>query len=471
MVSHNTLVRVRFAPSPTGHLHIGGLRTALFNWLFARHHNGEFFLRVEDTDVARSRQEYQQSQLASLAWASIDYDGPLVIQSERIEQHRAVAQQLLEHGHAYRCYCPAYKEDGDTDQGYYRYDKKCRSLSSEQQDLSKPHSIRFKVPDQQEAVTFEDIIRGTITIEPDQLDDFIIVRSDGTPMYNFVVVVDDAFMKITHVIRGEEHISNTPKQILLYTACGYQLPHFAHLPMILGPDGAKLSKRNAATSVLEYKREGYLPDALCNYLARLGWSHGDQEIFTQQELITYFSLDQVGKKGAIFDPQKLAWMNSVYLRHRSACDILMIMQRDVNVTLHEQLPLWSEKQVITLIDLYKERVKTIAELVQELQALYAGPTGYDASSIAASVTPTTRAHLEQLIPLLESTQVDVFTHDHLATLIKNLCKQLSIKLVALAQPIRIALTGISASPGVFELLAILGKQESIRRLQKFLATL
>jgi glutamyl-tRNA synthetase len=406
MVTQNTTVRVRFAPSPTGHLHIGGLRTALFNWLFARHHKGSFFLRVEDTDVTRSRQEYQQSQLASLAWASIDYDGPLIIQSERIDQHRTVAQQLLEQGHAYRCYCPAYKEDGDTDQGYYRYDKKCRSLTPAQQDPTKPYSIRFKVPEGQLAITFDDLIRGTITIEPDQLDDFIIIRSDGTPMYNFVVVVDDAFMKITHVIRGEEHISNTPKQILLYKACGYPLPFFAHLPMILGPDGTKLSKRNAATSVLEYKHEGYLPDALCNYLARLGWSHGDQEIFTQQELITYFSLDHVGKKGAIFDPQKLAWINSVYLRHRSAPDILTIMQRDVNVRLHEQAPLWSEKQVLALIDLYKERVKTIAELAHELQALYAGPTGYDTSSIAASVTPDTRLYLEQLIALLNNIQVD-----------------------------------------------------------------
>lgn len=462
-------VRVRFAPSPTGHLHIGGLRTALFNWLFARHHNGTFLIRVEDTDITRSKKEYMESQLASLAWAGITYDEPLVIQSERVEEHRAVAQRLLKEGKAYRCYCPPQKEDGDTDLSYYKYDGRCRNLTLAEQDVTKPHSIRFKIPHEEKAVTFHDLVRGEITIELDQLDDFIIIRSDGSPMYNFVVVIDDAFMRISHVIRGEEHISNTPKQILLYRACGYAIPAFAHLPMILGPDGTKLSKRNAATSVLEYKHAGYLPEALCNYLARLGWSHGDQEIFTREELINYFSLEHVGKKGAIFDPQKLDWMNSVYMKEYSAPTLLQVMIHDVGFDAYMEYKNWSQEQILGCIDLYKERVNTVRELAHVLKLLHEGPQHYDEQSIATFVTEETSRYLEELLAILE-VQQDFSVHA-VTNNIKNLCKQLNIKLVALAQPIRIALTGASASPGVFELLSLLGKNTSIDRIRRFLATL
>lgn len=462
-------VRVRFAPSPTGHLHIGGLRTALFNWLFARHNGGAFLLRVEDTDITRSKKEYRESQLASLAWAGITYDEPLVIQSERVQEHREIAQRLVREGKAYRCYCPPQKEDGDTDQGYYRYDGRCRNLSFEEQDLSQAHSIRFKIPDGQQAITFHDLVRGEITFERDQLDDFIIVRSDGSPMYNFVVVIDDAFMQISHVIRGEEHISNTPKQIVLYQACGYTMPQFAHLPMILGPDGTKLSKRNAATSVLEYKHSGYLPHALCNYLARLGWAHGDQEIFTREELVNYFSLEHVGKKGAIFDPQKLDWINSIYIKELSDQELLDVMINDVQCHVAKHYAQWSRQQLLSAIAVYKARVKTVAELTAVLKNLHDGPIAYDPTAVSEWINEHTKGHLVRLNGIL-SVQDNV-THDSLVAVVKGLCKELNIKLVALAQPIRIALTGTNAGPGVFELLALLGKETSIERITKFLATL
>lgn len=264
-------VRVRFAPSPTGHLHIGGMRSAIFNWLFARHHKGVFLLRIEDTDLERSKKEYTDSIIASFAWMHVDWDEPIVIQSERINRHKQVAQQLLQEGKAYYCTCTQeqvierLKNVPGFDAQFIKYDGFCRNKKNSS------GAIRFRIPDNCGPIEWHDLIRDLIRIEPDQLDDFLIVRSDGTPMYNFVVVVDDADMRISHVIRGEEHIANTPKQILLYNACNFALPQFAHLPMILGSDGSKLSKRDAATGVFEYKSAGYLPDALFNYLVRLGW--------------------------------------------------------------------------------------------------------------------------------------------------------------------------------------------------------
>ncbi|GMU19625.1 MAG: hypothetical protein AMXMBFR12_08170 [Candidatus Babeliales bacterium] len=337
-------VRVRFAPSPTGHLHIGGMRSAIFNWLFARHYNGAFLLRIEDTDVERSKKEYTDSILASFAWMHVDWDEPVVIQSERIARHKEVAAQLLAQGKAYYCTCSQeqvverIKNKPGFDENFIKYDGFCRDKKNNS------GAIRFRIPNNCQAIKWHDLIRDEIRIEPDQLDDFIIVRSDGTPMYNFVVVVDDADMRITHVIRGEEHIANTPKQILLYQACNFKLPEFAHLPMSLGSDGSKLSKRDAATGVFEYKAAGYLPDALFNYLVRLGWAHGDQEIFTKDEMITYFDLAHVGKKGAIFDQQKLDWLNGVYMRDTLDVQLLDIILKDIQPTLLTDLPKWHQKQ-------------------------------------------------------------------------------------------------------------------------------
>jgi glutamyl-tRNA synthetase len=328
-------VRVRFAPSPTGHLHIGGLRTALFNWLFARHHGGAFLLRIEDTDVERSTKEYRDSILESFAWTELVHDEEIVTQSDRIEEHRKVADQLIANGKAYRCFCSPeevasrYGHAAHED-FFVKYDGHCRTRLAQADDNDRSHVVRFKLPTDRNEIVFQDLIKGPITIGLDQLDDFIILRSGGYPMYNFVVVVDDAYMGITHIIRGEEHIINTPKQILLYEACEYSVPFFLFFSLILGPSGDKLSKRDGATSVVEYRREGYIPHALLNYLARLGWSHGDQEIFSLSELIEYFSLDRVGNKGAIFDFEKLAWINGMYIREMDEQSLIDAIIRDVD---------------------------------------------------------------------------------------------------------------------------------------------
>lgn len=452
-------VRVRFAPSPTGHLHIGGLRTALFNWLFARHYSGKFLLRIEDTDLERSQQEYTDSILESFDWCSMHSDEPIVIQSTRIAEHKKVAHEMLASGTAYRCFCTPeelLKRLGASagEGGYTRYDNFCRDKHIT--DNNKPYVIRFKLPDNRESVTFNDLIHGPITFGFDTLDDFIIVRSDGTPMYNFVVVVDDAFMRITHVIRGEEHLVNTPRQILLYQACGYDLPEFAHLPLILGPDGSKLSKRDAATSVIDYKKNGFLPDALCNYLVRLGWSHGDQEIFMREELIQFFTLDHVGKKGAIFDIKKLEWLNGVYIRALDAPKLLELL-------LDLDFPKWSQEQLLALINVYKERVKTLVELKQELINLYTLPEKITIPD--GIITPQTKNYIESLLHELE--QLSEFSRADIEACIKKVCAEHAIKLPLLAQPVRLALTGTLSSPSVYDLIVVLGKQETISRLERF----
>lgn len=453
-------VRVRFAPSPTGHLHIGGLRTALFNWLFARHHKGSFLLRIEDTDTQRSKQEYTDAILAAFAWVAIEPDEPIVIQSARLKYHQDVAQKLVQEGKAYKCYCsPDDIVARADDEAFIKYNGHCRNAPPS----NKPYAIRFKVPDIPE-IMFDDLIRGPVRFNRDQLDDFIIVRSDGMPVYNFVVVIDDAFMKITHVIRGEDHISNTPKQILLYKACGYTLPHFAHIPMILGPSGDRLSKRDGATSVLEYKNEGYLPDALVNYLVRLGWAHGDQEIFTREELITYFTLDAVGKKGAIFDREKLNWVSSVYIKNSDNAALFTYIQKELDPMIAKKLAPWTLDHILKVMSLYKERVATMKELMHELLFFHDGPQHFNKEDLAQWTSLATQQHLNKVLQVLSS--LDVFTAEACAAALKNSAKDLGIKLVHIAQPIRIALLGKSAGPGIFELLEMLGKKESINRIKK-----
>lgn len=465
------MTRVRFAPSPTGHLHIGGLRAALFNWLYARHNNGIFLIRIEDTDIERSKPEYTASILESFSWVGIASDESIVVQTENKSEHLKVAQRMLEEGAAYKCYCTpeelqqrlgANAADGT---GYVMYDRKCRPEGHRelnQHNLNKNWVIRFKIPDTQQEVRFNDLVRGPIVFDINQFDDFIIVRSDGSPMYNFVVVVDDATMAISHVIRGEDHISNTPKQILLYEACGFKLPEFAHLPMILGSDGARLSKRDAATSVLEYKHMGYLAEALCNYLVRLGWSHGDQEVFSREELIQYFSLDNVGKKGAIFDQKKLDWMNSVYMKHMSAPELVARIVRDVQVTFREAVFGWTDEQLYGLVDLYKERVSTLKELADNLRRLYNGPDAYE----ACVVTPDIVRYL-QVIHTAFSVLTDVSAQS-VEKEIKRLCGEFGTSLPTVAQPLRIALTGKLSAPGIFKLISLLGIEETNKRIMMFL---
>lgn len=464
-------VRVRFAPSPTGHLHIGGLRTALFNWLFARHHGGAFLLRIEDTDVERSTQEYRDSILQSFAWTQLTHDEEIVTQSERIAEHQKVAQQLIKDGKAYRCFCSpedvvARYGKATGGDAFVMYDQNCRERVFQDGDELKPHVIRFKLPKDRQEISFDDLIKGTITFSLDQLDDFIIVRSGNFPMYNFVVVIDDAFMGITQIIRGEEHIVNTPKQILLYEACGYDVPQFAHLPLILGQSGDKLSKRDGATSVIEYRKEGYIPHALLNYLARLGWSHGDQEIFSLSELIEHFSLDTIGTKGAIFDFEKLAWVNGVYLKEMTEDQILDAIIADVNTNfLTDQCVTRTPQEVKQVIALYKERVKTLKQMMHEIDIVLNGTDQVDQQDMQKWITADSGNHLSAIISALE--KFDTFNHDNCAAVAKEIAAQLGIKLVTLLQPIRLALLGKASGPGVFDLLSVIGKEDAIARLKIF----
>lgn len=468
----NSSFRVRFAPAPTGYLHIGGLRTALFNWLFAKHMHATFLIRVEDTDTQRSSTDFMHAQLAALKWAGIEPDEPVVIQSSRLKEHQDTVHRLFTQGKAYPCWCTTQdvadrtgtrQIDGEL---VVRYDQKCREKKYTADDLQKPHVIRFKIPDDIQEVVFDDLIRGEIRVGVEHLDDFIISRSDGRPIYNLVVVVDDAFMKITHIIRGEDHISNTPKQILLYRACGYEIPQFAHLPLILGTSGNKLSKRDAAVSVDEYRLAGFLPDALINYLARLGWSHGDQEIFTREELISYFSLDHVGKKGSVFDVEKLLWVNSVYLQACNATELIDHLKKDIDVVIEQRFSQWTMQQLIAAVDLYKDRIKTIRELRDALQQLHDGLYQWNQQEIILLGDLQKSAHILHHVALRLKMH-DVITHEIVQTELKQLAKELAISLQDIARPVRLALTGTVSGAGIFALLLLIGKQESIDRIERF----
>ncbi len=481
-------MRVRFAPSPTGNLHIGGLRSALFNFLFARHHKGSFLLRIEDTDIERSKDEYTQSILDAFTWVGIQSDEPVVIQSERSSEHRHIAEQLLKEKKAYRCYCTQdmvvarhnLRHPGDL---FIKYDGLCRSLMARDiADSGGASVIRFAIPENRSEIVFDDLICGKLSFSIDQLDDFIIVRSDGSPMYNFVVVADDAFMRISHVIRAQEHIINTPKQILLYEACDYVVPQFAHIPLILGPSGEKMSKRDGATSVLEYRKEGYLPEALLNYLARLGWSHGDQEIFTMDELIAYFSLEHVGKKGAIFDSIKLKWLNKHYIRHKTGDYLYTYAVNNLDSSVRDQLSqcyAHHSVQLLALIDIYKERVDTVKELVELVFMVLKGPDQvsgqfkFNVQDVEKWVTLPTIGYLQQIIDCLANSWPHELSAESLGktdfSQVKNVVKAVAdnngLTLVQLAQPIRIALQGTSSGPGVFELMHVLGRDEVVRRIK------
>lgn len=436
--THTKPVRVRFAPSPTGYLHIGNARTALFNYLFARHHNGQYVVRIEDTDLMRSKHMYVSAIKDALSWLSLESDEPLIFQSERTDLYKQHIEQLLDTGAAYWS-DPATEEKGTS-------------------------VVRFRVPREHSTLTFDDLIHGSLSIQTDQVEDFVIARSDGSPLYNFVVVVDDALMKITHVIRGDDHVSNTYKQTLLYQALGYSVPQFAHLPMILGKSGGRLSKRDAATSVKDYKEMGILPDALCNYLVRLGWSSGDREIFSRSDMIELFSLEDVNASNAMFDMDKLSWTNTEYLKGMTAQEIYAytktILGHDLALTCSD----WNIEQVEKAITLYKERASLVVQLYDEVVKLYQRPIRGQLPK-ELTVTPQTSELLEEVVlRLLALDTVDEATSK--AT-IKQLCKQRGIGMREVGMPLRYALTGELQSPSVFALLDTLGAYESIERIRSF----
>jgi glutamyl-tRNA synthetase len=459
-------VRVRFAPSPTGALHIGGIRTALFNWLFARHHGGKFILRIEDTDQTRSTDESIQIILDGMKWLGLDWDEGPFRQTERMAIYREHVDRLLKQGKAYYCYCTpdeleVRRKEALASARPPKYDRKCRTLKTPV--AGRTPAVRFLSSDEGQTIV-RDLIRGAVTFENQQLDDLIIRRSDGLPTYNFAVVVDDITMNITHVIRGDDHLNNTPRQIQLYQALGYEPPEFAHLPMILGPDKTKLSKRHGATAVTEYKDLGYLPEALVNYLARLGWSSGDQEIFSRQELVEKFSLESVGKAAAVFNAEKLLWLNHHYIQQadlaRLAELVIDLLKKDGTIVVGKEPDIeWFKK----LVKILAERSHTLVEMKTAAIPFIVDEITIDEKAKTKHLTPDVAPLLSELSKRLKT--VKPFTHVEIEKVFNSLIAEKGLKLGKLAQPVRVALTGGTVSPGIFEVLEVMGMGKAIKRIE------
>ena len=463
-------VRTRFPPSPTGHLHIGSARTALFNWLFARHHGGVFVVRFEDTDRGRSTQESVDEYLAGFRWLGLDWDEGPFFQTQRYPLYTEYALRLLESGKAYRCWCTVEELEARREsamQAGHRpaYDRTCRDLTGAPSGRT-THTLRFRTPLDGETV-IDDLVKGPIVFQNADLDDFIIMRSDGSPVYNFCVVVDDVDMRITHILRGDDHVANTPRQILLYQALGVTLPRFTHLPLILGADKARLSKRHGASSVFEYRDQGYLSDALINFLARLGWSHGDQEIFTRAELVEHFSLEHIGTAAAVFNSEKLLWLNFQYVKATPAAALAGLVCPFLQ---HKGLPVPADRAWLTrAVETLRERAKTLGELADSLRFYVVDDIEPNPKAAAAHLKPEIAPALVDLTHRLETvapweaTTIEAAFHDTIATH--------AIALGKLAQPVRVAVTGGTASPGIFEVLDVLGRDRTIARLRAALLRL
>jgi len=456
-------LRVRFAPSPTGYLHIGGARTALFNFLLARKEKGTFILRIEDTDVVRSTQESVDAILQAMDWLGLSYDEGPFYQSARFDLYRKMVEQLLAEGKAFRCYCTpaeleAKREAALKSGGKPKYDGTCRNRHDHPAD--QPYVVRFRAP-LAGATSFNDRIKGPISFQNEELDDVIIQRSDGTPTYNFVVVVDDAEMRINLVVRGDDHINNTPRQILMYEALGYPVPEFAHVPMILGADKTRLSKRHGATSVMAYKEMGYLPEAMVNYLVRLGWSYGDQEVFSMEELIEKFSLENVGRSAGVFNPDKLLWLNAHYIKTGDLVRLGNLLKeylaaKGVSTEGGPDLP--------AVVRTLQERSRTMVEMADGAAFYFAGDINYDPEAAAKHLTADKKPILEALVRGLE-TSAD-FNEEAIEAVFASVLADLGLKLGKVGPTVRVALTGGTVSPGIYEVLAVLGKSESLRRLRR-----
>ena len=462
-----TQVRVRFAPSPTGFLHIGGVRTALFNWLFARQQQGIFILRIEDTDQSRSTDESIQAILEGMKWVGLDWDEGPFRQTERMDLYRSHAMKLLESGQAYWCVCKAEelearRKEAEAKGLSPRYDGRCRTLGIVHP--SGDAALRFKAP-QEGQIVVDDLIKGKITFDNSAADDLIILRSNGYPTYNFSVVVDDALMGITHVVRGDDHLTNTPRQIPIFKALGFAVPRFGHLPMILGSDKTRLSKRHGATSIMAYKDMGYLPEAMVNYLVRLGWSHGDQELFTRQELIEKFSWDHVQTSAAVFNPDKLLWINAEYIKSsppRSVANALVPLLEQAG--LRHEVEAVSEEWLGQLVVLVKERAKTLVEMVEWVKPYFGQEAHYEVEAAKKFLTPAIAPLLQKLVTRFDA--CPTFSKPAWEESFKKLVEEEGIKMGALAQPVRVALTGRTASPGLFEVMEVLGRERTLFRLQK-----
>jgi glutamyl-tRNA synthetase len=468
-----TAVRTRFAPSPTGYLHIGGARTALFNYLFARHHGGTFILRIEDTDRERSTPQAIEAILQSLRWLELEWDEGPYFQTQRLSLYKDKIQQLLSAGRAYPCTCTAEELERKRQAALHAkqkpmYDGTCRPRDGHDQtgrcaELSaqgKLFTVRFLGPRDGTTVV-HDRVKGPVVFENRELDDLIIARSDGTPTYNYCVVVDDIDMEITHIIRGDDHLANTPRQILLYQALGHALPEFAHIPLILGVDKARLSKRHGATAVMAYREMGYLAEAVVNYLVRLGWSHGDQEIFSRAELVEKFTLDEVGKAAGVFNPEKLLWLNAHYLKNRPLPELAESLAPFIAAKGYPvpQDQGWLEKMIATL----KERAKTLVELADMAHYYLSDELRWDDKAVQKVLKPEVRPHLEKLIA--ELGPVDPFDEAGVERAFSKVLSETGLPLGKVAQPVRVALTGSTVSPGIYEVIAVLGKERTLARLR------
>jgi len=456
-------VRVRFAPSPTGHLHIGSARTAILNWLYARHTKGKFLLRIEDTDRERSKPEYTEAILAGLNWLGLDWDEDPVYQSPRLSIYRSLAERLVSEDKAYYCSCTSEELEEMRAAalrvgGKPRYDGRCRNRK--EHPAGRPRVIRFKTSGLGITVV-NDVIQGKVIIDNSELDDLVIMRSDGTPTYNFSAVIDDHEMKISHIIRGNDHLNNTPRQIQIYRALGYEPPVFAHHPLILGQDRAKLSKRHGATGLLDFQEEGYLPEAMVNFLLRIGWSHGDQEIFSRSEMIAFFELKDLSAAPGVWNQEKLLWTNGVYIRQKPAAALSELV-----------LPFFQKRgygrgideRFVKMVSLYQVRVQTLLEMVELAWFLFTEEVAFDEEAKAKFLTPALADALAELAAKISS--LEKINEGSLKPAFEQVLAGRKMKMKELAQPVRVSLTGKTVSPGLFEVIELLGKDQTIARLKK-----
>lgn len=457
-------IKTRFAPSPTGYLHVGGARTALFSWLHAKKNKGSFVLRIEDTDLERSTQESVDAILEGMQWLGLDYDEGPYYQTQRFDRYNEIIQQLLDQGDAYYCYCSkeeleSLREQQMENKQKPRYNGKCRDNTEQQEELNRV--IRFRNPDEGEVV-IDDLVKGKIIVANKELDDLIIARTDGSPTYNLTVVVDDMDMGITHVVRGDDHVNNTPRQINILKALGADLPHYAHLPMILGDDGARLSKRHGAVGVMQYRDDGYLPEALLNYLVRLGWSHGDQEIFSREEMIELFDLSQVNVAASAFNTEKLLWINHQYIMNSDPALVAKHLEWHM-----QQRGIDAETQGPALVELVKaqrERSKTLVEMANASVYFYQDFTEYDAKAAKKNFKQGTDDVLQTLLDAF--TEVSEWQGEALHNIVLQTAEQLELKLGKVAQPLRVAVCGTGMSPSIDITLSLLGREKTLNRLER-----
>lgn len=455
-------IRTRFAPSPTGYLHVGGARTALFSWLYARKHGGKFILRIEDTDLERSSQESVNAILEGMTWLGLEYDEGPFYQTHRFDRYKEVIQQLLDQGDAYYCYCSreeldALREQQMADKEKPRYNGKCRDSADQPE---RERVVRFRNPDHGDVV-IEDLVKGRIVVANKELDDLIIARSDGTPTYNLTVVVDDMDMGVTHVIRGDDHVNNTPRQINILKALGATLPVYAHVPMILGSDGARLSKRHGAVSVMQYRNDGYLPEALLNYLVRLGWSHGDQELFSIDEMIALFELEKVNVSASTFNTDKLIWLNHQYIMSSDPAHVARHLAWHMG---ERGIDPVTGPALIDVVKLQRERCKTLVQMADESLYFYRDFDSYDDKAVKKNFKPGVEDVLQAVWSGFDA--LADWSAEPLHQVVLDTAEKLQLNLGKVAQPLRVAVCGGAVSPAIDATLALLGREKTLDRIAR-----